>query len=272
MEEKYKIHAFYVLLILVSIIIILVTVQWSAIPNLSEKLSFALTLASLILAALAIGYAVYSNTTISQSISTLNQVSNDVSETAKDISVAADNLSQVIEAIPTRLDSMEGKVDQTNILLQQYSEKGDTQPLSEGEKSAASGIVDLFIDKIPPAGLLILYAYFLAYSQKKLFKLKELIPILNISDYSYAHGFVMATKSIGLISSEKSGMATKVTYMHEKLGQYLSTQLDQRINNLPNEYNYDKERFEAAINDLRSDKKQIEQYFEAISDTFQSAT
>lgn len=116
MEGKYKVHAFYILTILVSIIVILITIEWSGIPNLAEKLSFALTLASLILAVFAIAYAVYSNTTFSQAVSTLNTVSSDVSNTARQVSNAASELEREIKVIPSKLEIMEVKVGETNDL------------------------------------------------------------------------------------------------------------------------------------------------------------
>src|SRR5256885_13949970 len=104
MEEKYKIHAFYILTILIAVIIILLTIRWTGIPNLVEYITFALTLTSLVLAALAIIYAFYSNSSFSQNISTLNNVSRDVSDTAKELSKATNNLSLQIESIPSQLE------------------------------------------------------------------------------------------------------------------------------------------------------------------------
>jgi predicted PurR-regulated permease PerM len=126
MDAKYKIHAFYIIGILLSIIVVLLTNNSSGIPNLGEKISFALTLASLILAVLAIGYAVYSNATISQTTSILNDASRNISNTATDISKAAQDLVLRVEEIPTRLDSVEGKVVETNVLLRQFSEQPKT--------------------------------------------------------------------------------------------------------------------------------------------------
>jgi len=100
MEQKYKIHFCYIFTILIAIIVILITVKWSQVPNLAQLITFALTLSSLILATLAITYAVYSNSSLSESISTLNNVSKDISETSNGISQAASDLAAKIETIP----------------------------------------------------------------------------------------------------------------------------------------------------------------------------
>lgn len=261
MEEKYKIHAFYILATLITIIIILMTIQWSAIPNLAEKISFALTLASLVLAALAIGYAVYSNTTFSQTISTLNTVAGNVSDTAKNISAAASELSQKIETIPSRLESMEGKVDQTNILLQQFSERGEIQPPSEQDKIAASEIVDSFIEKSSPVGLLMLYAYTLAYTQNKKFNVKELISTLTNIDINYARGFIVAARSAGLIDSTSTDFVVTVSYVNEKLRNYLSNNLESHFKNTPNRFNIAEATFRGLKESYLKDKQQIEVFF-----------
>jgi len=262
MEEKYKIHAFYILTILTSVIVILITVQWSGIPNLAEKISFALTLASLILAALAIGYAVYSNTTFSQTISTLNTVARDVSDSSQNISNAATDLSQKIEAIPSRLESMEVKVDQTNILLQQFSERGEAQPPSEKEKMAAREIVDSFLERTSPAGLLMLYAYSLAFTQNKTFNAKELISSLSNIDINYARGFIVATRSAGLLDSTSDNYVVTVTYVEEKLRSYLVNNMETHFQNLPNRYNVDEEIFRGIKEANLKDKQQIDSYFD----------
>jgi hypothetical protein len=262
MEEKYKIHAFYVLAILVSIIIVLVTIQWSGIPNLAEKISFALTLASLILAALAIGYAVYSNTTFSQTILTLNTVAGDVSKTAGNISKAADSLNRAIENIPSRLESMEDKVDRANVMLQQFSERSETPPPTDKEKRAASELIESFIEKISPTGLLILYAYSLAYSKGGRFNIEELATPLSNFDLKFAKGFVSATRAAGLINSTSTGYDVTVMYVNERLKQYLDTALEERLRHISDNPNIDKDIAKELSELLMDDKRLIEQYFE----------
>jgi hypothetical protein len=56
-----KLHERYILFIPLSVLVGVVTVKWSDVPKLTEYLGFALTLASLLLAVMAIGYAIYSN-------------------------------------------------------------------------------------------------------------------------------------------------------------------------------------------------------------------
>jgi hypothetical protein len=261
MEEKYKIHAFYILTILVSIIVVLITIKWSGIPNLDEKLSFALTLASLILAVFAIVYAVYSNATFSQAVSTLNTVATDVSDTARQISTAANELEREIKVIPSRLEIMEVKVGETNDLIQKISESGEVKPASETEKTAVTELIDSFVEKAPPAGLLILYAYCLAFKQKKIFNVEELIATLITVDIYLARGFIMACKASGFITSTHNEYLVTVTYVNEKLDYYLTNELDKHFRNLPNTFNLHGDIFREAKESNLKDKQLIEAYF-----------
>jgi hypothetical protein len=249
MEEKYKIHAAYILLILVSIIVVLITVRWSQIPNLAELITFALTLSSLILAALAIGYAVYSNSSLTQSISTLNNVSSNVSLTSKGISRAAEDLSRKIETIPSKLESVEGKVEQTNVLLKQYSERQESQTLDlskkqqeqipdQNEKEAVDEIADSYLAKISLSGIFILYGCAIAYKKKAPFDLEkfcESIPRLNPK---YTQGFLVATDSAGLLSYNELNGIYSILEMHEGLRQSLLSEFEARLSNTDEEENW----------------------------------
>jgi hypothetical protein len=262
MEEKYKIHACYILGILLAIIVILVTVQWSGIPNLAEKISFALTLASLILAALAIGYAVYSNSSLSQTISTLNNVSTNVSNTAKGIAQAATDLAQKIETIPSKLESMEGKVDQTNILIQQYSEKNallqqvpektDDHPKTEEEKQAVNEIIDLFLSNCSINGLLILHACSISHSKKLSFNLEQLFSGFKFIQVPYAQGFLVAASSAGLLNFTLSKGIWNILSINEKLDKGIRPELDKRGKD---------EDMHDIKEGMEADIKSIEEYF-----------
>lgn len=198
MEEKYKIHAAYVLTILIAIIVLLITVRWSQIPQLAALITFALTLSSLILALLAIGYAVYSNSSISENISTLNNASKDVSITARTISEAANDLSRKIEIIPSRLESVELKVDR---MLVAQTPAQDTTPPTQEEKAAALAIIPQFIDRISLFALVVLYACSIASRKNVPINVLELSKHL---DYSIDMVVIVlnATYATGLVNRQ----------------------------------------------------------------------
>src|ERR1051325_1597259 len=166
MEEKYKIHAIYILGILLAIIVILVTVRWAEIPALAQYISFGLTFASLLLAILAIAYSVYSNSLFSQNISSLNTASHDISNAANDISQATKNLGQKIDVIPSSIERVEGKVIETNVLLRQFSENQTTQPLNDEEIRAASEVADIYMDRLSLGAVLFIYVCSISFTKK----------------------------------------------------------------------------------------------------------
>jgi hypothetical protein len=255
MEEKYKIHAFYIVGILLTVIIVLVSVQWSGIPNLSEKLSFALTLASLILAILAIGYAVYSNVSISRNVSTLNDVSLSVTSSAKDISEAARDLSNKIEGIPTKLEIMEGKVDQTNILLKQYSEKQEVPSKSEEQQPTENrnSTDDSFLKRSSITGLETLYACSLAYTTKIPFTIESLCESTNIGAIDYVKGFMVAAFASETIDSVSSKEIYNIIDISKDVLEGVKAELVERVKN-------DTAEFRELIN---KDIVAIEKFFEA---------
>ncbi len=130
--ETFKIHSYYIGGILVAIIVGLLTIQWGSIPDLSDRISFALTLASLLLAILAIVYSIMSSSSWAQTIGTLRGISDDVTVTTAELGEATANLREEIKSIPERLGGLEGKVTETHsfvtdfIQLMEQSE-GDTQ-------------------------------------------------------------------------------------------------------------------------------------------------
>src|SRR2546425_6853066 len=100
MEEKYKIHAMYVLSILVLIIIGLVTIKWSEIPNLSGYLTFSLTVTSLVLSVVAIFYTIYSNAGFASKLTELSRASQQIAAAAAELSHTSTEIQAKVEGIP----------------------------------------------------------------------------------------------------------------------------------------------------------------------------
>jgi len=101
-----KIHFTYITSILTAIIIGLVAVKWSEIPNLTELISFSLTLSSLLLAVIAIVYAIYSNSSFGRNIGKLDDASDNISVSAQDLKSISLELSAKIDATPDALSNL----------------------------------------------------------------------------------------------------------------------------------------------------------------------
>jgi hypothetical protein len=228
METKYKIHASYIFFILIAVIIGLITVKWSGIPDLANLITFALTVTSLVLAVLAIGYSVYSNTSFTQNISTMTTAAQDVSKTATELSNMTGALSQKVEVIPSRIELLEGKMSERfDLMLLEGGLKKSGQ-VENIESADAKGhdpqkIEDAvpikystFLEKSSYAGLLTLYCCIKAYKTKKAFNLKDYFKTIDWGDDSFYAGLLGALRSVGVIDFTVNEGIYNVTFIDER--------------------------------------------------------
>ena len=87
-----KIHFGYVVSILVAIIIVLLTKKWAEIPNLANYLNFALGVASLVLAVVAIVYAFFANNSFNVTVSKLESAATTIKDETGDLEKAVHGL------------------------------------------------------------------------------------------------------------------------------------------------------------------------------------
>ena len=263
MANEYKVPLTYVIIaVLVTVVICLVSFKWYDIPNLASLITFALTVTSLVISVLAIGYAVVSNLSFSQNISNLNNASDEISTTAKDVSEAAKELKGKIEAIPTKLESMEGKFDQL-MSFKQTSEPQDTTPLSKTENEATSEIVDLFVKKISLFGWIGSYIFFLSFKKKKAFNLSESFKFTD-GDLAKTYIFAICTAmaSVGLVSLKYQGDFVSITSFNEKLATALGDNFNEFLNGKIERLKMDDAKKQQRKIDIENDVASIHQYFD----------
>jgi hypothetical protein len=124
---------------------------------------------------------------------------------------------------------MEVKVEQTNILLKQYSERQEIQPLNIEEQKAVGEITDIFLERIAESGLLILYAYSIAYTKKQPFDLKDFSIHLGFANDDYASGILTATSAAGFISYNISKDILNIIDMNEPFRLGILPSLDRQL-------------------------------------------
>ena len=133
-----------------------------------------------------------------------------------------------IEAIPLQLESVEGKVERTNILLQQYSGRQLEESPDKREKEVAGEISDLFVRRSSTTGVLLLYACSLAYTKKKPFSLEELTATTKLGGVDYALGFLVAAMSAGIFEATLPKDIWNIISMTDKLQKALEFEFDQQ--------------------------------------------
>ncbi len=251
MSDKARIHFLYTIGILIAIIVVLTTVKWAGIPNLLGYITFALTVSSLLLAVLAIGYAFISNNSLSQYLGQFSGVAAEISKSAAEVFSTTQILDKKIEAIPLILKDVGERVERTESLLQEISRKepsGEPPPRSLDLDALARR----FLETTSISADLFLYALLLSFQRATPFKLSDLISTVRSLDRQYSYGFLVATSAAGLIQYEFKKDILTVTAFNSVLASALPAQLDSDLEKALSQEHRD---------DLLARRKGIEQYF-----------
>ena len=237
MTKEYKIHAWYVLSILVITIIGLATVKWATIPGLVNYIQFALTAVALTLGILAIFYNVYSNIAFSQNVTALNIASKDIATTASTLTGVTEDLVQKVEAFPGLIEKVSVQVEETQQLVKGISEIPDPKLIGTSKQREAIQIPQDFLVTTSIAGLESLYECFLAHDRKISFNLKDFTSSINSDEFEYFYGYLIALTSLGIITMKASQGIWNILYFNEVIGRDLKTQLEKRSKQLDAKFN-----------------------------------
>lgn len=254
-KVKVKIHAAYIIGILLAIIVLLASVRFGNIQGLADRLSFALTLASLLLAVLAIAYNVVTNTSFSRTISTLEGASRDIARISNSVSEAAKDLSTKVEVIPSKLESMEGKVSEMTLLMKQVPEKQTQIPPDINESNAMEKVVNYFIKYQHPGALIVLYLCSLSLAKKKPFNPMDFTKESGFKflSASYIIGGNTVFNSIRFVTFQIDDRNYQTTYIHPKLEPVTRPFIEEAINRII--------KSDEIKKNLVSDLDQIDKYF-----------
>jgi hypothetical protein len=203
MEEKYRIHAAYILSILSSIIVMLITIKWAKIEGLATYLNFALTTSSLLLAILAIAYSFHQNSTSSRILNALEFSTKQLTHTSSELSTATKTLSLKVEIIPEAIRSVESKVQQTHALIETLEKGRINIPVGNViTTDISSEILDNFLSHSSINGLLVLYYFSLSnIHQRPVPTDKAMAELLEMA-YDYALAYDVACRALGLYTIE----------------------------------------------------------------------
>lgn len=232
MTKEYKIHACYVLSILVIIIIGLSTVKWATIPGLVDYIQFALTAVALTLGILAIFYNMYSNTNFSQNVTALNIASKDVEAAASDLTGVTANLGRKIEVFPGMIERVSSQVEETQQLVKGLSEIQDLKPTGTSKEQEAIQIPASFLAITSLIGLEVLYICLLAHSRGISFNLKNLTQSISGDYDEYARGYLVAVASLGIIRAKVSRGIWNILYFNEVIANNIKFILDKKSKEL----------------------------------------
>jgi hypothetical protein len=195
-----KLHERYILFIILSVLVGVITVKWSDVPKLTEYLGFALTLASLLLAVMAIGYAIYSNHGLETNLVSLVSSIGEVKTIASSLSASSTTLSKDIQSLSEQTGGMDLRLiqiaentrvqDLSKQTLQRAAPTLDTEPVLPLEKKTDHVNLAYFSSITSTFGRYVLYALAISFLNKKVLNAKDLF-----RGADYHHGFLMATYS-----------------------------------------------------------------------------
>ena len=229
MNDTSRVHVSYIISILIFIIISLVTVNWSNIPKLVEYITFSLTLTSLVLAILAIIYSFLSNSSLSQTLGSLTNLSKIASQSSKELSYATEKLLDEVSIIPTRIQDVEGKLDQTHVMLKEMGE----QSTKNVEATPVDKIKDVdfnaYLASSSFSGLMFTHICYIAEKQGKGFKLNELSEKISAFTLNYIQGYSIALKSCGLLTYKMSNDIISSVDINDLIGEKSLSEMKSRI-------------------------------------------
>jgi hypothetical protein len=204
-------------------------------------MSFALTLASLILALVAIGLTMSSNSDLARNFASLNRVTDQIGSGAErvaaasdgimktaeqvskasagivvttgQVSVASEGLAAEVKSLSTLVSSMGAEVTAASgrverLIAERFKESEKSAPEAGSPKTENRNIPDLqtFTTRSSSFGVLLLYVAANFFEKQKPLKLIDLSAVINpsSSQVEYFKGFLVACTSCSLLEYKSS--------------------------------------------------------------------
>ncbi|WP_299463716.1 hypothetical protein [Mucilaginibacter sp.] len=197
------------------IIISLLTFNYAPNTQLSNYVSFAATISSLILAILAIIQGFFSNNSLSDTVNNLNNSSTQIVNNANKLEEIIQGFDDRLKDIPDAIKQLGDKIETSNTFLTPSSS-------SEPVKSEFSEAFYLhFKETTSSIGALLLYFSIKSFKNKKPFSIEGLDQIMrtNSTDIqSYCYGNIIALNSLSVITvkiTRNPNLEFSVSYINE---------------------------------------------------------
>ena len=249
----YRYNIFYPILILISTIVLLLTVQWGAIPQLERLISFGLTLTSLFLSLIAIVFAIFSNFSFSKSSMNLQEASSNIEKTSSELQKVTKLIDEKITQIPTLISGLSDKftLSHQELLGKINIQKSQTPIQNPISTKIDDNTIENFLSRSSTTGLLSLYACKLANEKSLSFEAKD----FDDNNGEYIYGFLIACDSIGFIDftyKEKTYVIKNINKtISEKVRNHISTRIKAE----------DKKSEDSYLKFLKDKLKRIDNYF-----------
>ena len=234
MEKKSSIHFNYITGILITIIICLVTIKWSKITNFTDYIMFASAITSIVLAILAIFYAVYANTAFEKNIGSLNYSSADITKSTYELKNVIDHLKMKMDDLPGMLKNLDDKISSTQNEIKNLSQPLKSEVKTENKEEFRTEIITSFFNSTSYASLLLFFLVKNSFLKKTPIKFKESLVKVNISNFDYCYGYLIAVSAIGFLQFTYNDDILNITYLSEKIIEPFEKKLSEYTNSEEN--------------------------------------
>jgi hypothetical protein len=209
---NHHIHYRYTIGILVGLMIILLTIKWTELESVANYISFAATVASLLLAVVAIIYSFLSNNSFSSSVSKIEIAADTVRAETEKLNDTIKSFDDVIRQIPDSIKNVESRLHETNEAIKASSQStGASAP----EKDWSPKNIQYFIDSSSWYGLKSMLICKMSYTGKRTFNLFNVCESAKTLSFDYAYGYIVAATSAGILKHGAEGHVLEVTYFSE---------------------------------------------------------
>lgn len=203
MDNRY-IHYRYIIFFLFAVIVLVISLKYYDVPNLVDKLSFALTLSSLLLAIIAIFYTMISANKQDSQFSKLLETNAEIKATASEIKLVSERMNNLVSDVPSRFEEIGCKID---TLSEAYKPVNISQTL-QPDNASASDIADIVISKdtfnkmfvrLSFAAMAVFYAFYKASFTGRNMELQTIKELGICEDVGFAIGVLSGLATTGLI-------------------------------------------------------------------------
>ena len=256
-----SLHYKYWIGILIFIIVLIVSAKWSNIENLADKISFALTISSVILALLAIYFTINFNSLFSNNIVTFLNLNNHIDETAKNLAHAAGELNIKLNNIPDSIRILHEKIDtfKTDILnsgassneITKNRDTGINENIIKWDKEN----INIFFKTLNFSGMVILYLIAKCSWKDVKINTADFEDKLSTISLQFLIGFSTACSSINLFNVEYVKGTMLITYCDSYLQKHAEEMLSAVITVLEK---YPKR--EQNVNNMKKAKEEIDAF------------
>lgn len=197
MEEKKindVIHYKYVVGILTLIIITLLTFKYAPDTQLSNYVSFAATISSLILAVLAIIQGFLSTNSLSDTVTNMNQSSREILDNSDKLQTIISDLDSRLREIPAMIKGLEDKITTPNELPN--SAKKDSAEIAPNITKQQA---DYFKVTGSVSNIIAIYVLYMSSKTNKSIVLSDFVDMIQGSTIDYLYGTITTCNAIGIV-------------------------------------------------------------------------